>query len=130
MKTRFLSLCGFSALAAVLLAGCAMTPAAGTSVDRNRLSGDELAATNSQMVYEAVELLRPEWLRGRGPVSLTDASEARPNVYVNGSRMGDLDYLREVYVTDVAELRYWTPGEAGARFGMGNPRGVIEIVRR
>ena len=130
MKIRALLLCAVSTVAAVPSTGCATTPGGGTSADRNRLSGEELAATNSQMVYEALELVRPEWLRGRGPVSLTDASEARPNVYMNGSRMGDLDYLREVYVTDVAELRYWPPGEAGARFGMGNPRGVIEIIRR
>ncbi len=130
MKIRALLLCAVSTAAAILLTGCATTPGSGTSADRNRLSGEELAATNSQMVYEALELVRPEWLRGRGPVSLTDASEARPNVYMNGTRMGDLDHLREVYVTEVAELRYWPPGEAGARFGMGNPRGVIEIIRR
>ena len=114
----------------LVLTACSMNPAPGTSGDRSRLSGEELAATNSQMVYEALELLRPEWLTGRGPISLTDAAEARPNVYINGSRMGDLDYLRQVYVTEVAELRYWPAGEAGARFGMGNPRGVIEVIRR
>ena len=130
MKIRSLLLCAISTVVVASVAGCAMTPAGTTSADRNRLSADELTATNSQMVYEALELLRPEWLRGRGPVSLTDAAEARPNVYMNGTRMGDLDYLREVYITDVAELRYWPAGEAGARFGMGNPRGVIEIIRR
>lgn len=115
---------------ATALAGCAMRPATGTVADRNRVSGEDLAATNSQMVYDALQLLKPEWMTGRGPISLTDAAEARPNVYMNGTRMGDLDYLREVYVTDVAEVRYWPSGEAGARFGMGNPRGVIEIIAR
>ena len=122
------------AIAALVLAtaqaGCAMRPATGTAADRNRVSGEDLAATNSQMVYDALQLLKPEWMTGRGPISLTDAAEARPNVYMNGTRMGDLDYLREVYVSDVAEVRYWPSGEAGARFGMGNPRGVIEIVGR
>jgi len=61
---------------------------------------------------------------------MSNSQEARPNVYMNGSRVGDLEYLRDVYTIDVAELRYWEPGEAGARFGMGNPRGVIEIVLR
>lgn len=115
---------------ATVVAGCAMRPATGTAADRNRVSGEDLAATNSQMVYDALQLLKPEWMTGRGPISLTDAAEARPNVYMNGTRMGDLDYLREVYVTDVAEVRYWPSGEAGARFGMGNPRGVIEIIAR
>ena len=122
------------AIAALVLAtvpaGCAMRPATGTAADRNRVSGEDLAATNSQMVYDALQLLKPEWMTGRGPISLTDAAEARPNVYMNGTRVGDLDYLREVYVSDVAEVRYWPSGEAGARFGMGNPRGVIEIIVR
>lgn len=111
-------------------AACAMAPGPGTGSNRNRISGDELAGTNSPTVYEALELVRPEWLTARGPVSLTDATEARANVYMYGSRVGDLDYLREVYVVDVAELRYWPAGEASARFGMGNPRGVIEILPR
>jgi hypothetical protein len=33
-------------------------------------------------------------------------------------------------VIDVTEVRYWTAGQASARFGMGHPRGVIEITRR
>lgn len=98
--------------------------------ERNRVGREELVSTNARMAYEALERVRPSWMTSRGPVSITDATEARPNVYMNGARLGDLDYLKEVYVSDVEELRYWTAGEAGARFGMGNPRGVIEIVPR
>ena len=115
---------------AAVLAGCAMNPAPGTTVQRNLVSSEDLVATNSPMLYDALQLLRPEWMRGRGPISASDPTEARANVYMNGTRMGDLDYLREVYVSDVAEVRYWPVGEAGARFGMGNPRGVIEIISR
>ena len=31
---------------------------------------------------------------------------------------------------DVTEVRYWDAGRAFAHFGMGHPRGVIEILRR
>ena len=112
------------------ITACSMSSGSSSSSNRNRITGEQLATTNSSTVYEALEMLRPRWLNSRGPVSMTDSEEARANVYMNGTRVGDLEYLREVYVMDVEALRYWPPGEAGARFGMGNPRGVIEIIPR
>lgn len=117
--------------------GCATTEGPTASSQRDRVTGEELATTNASTVYEALERLRPDWLSGRGAVSMTDESgsqgdpaTARPNVYMSGMRMGGLDYLRQVYVQDVELLRFWQPGEASARFGMGNPRGVIEVIPR
>jgi hypothetical protein len=121
---------GLATLAIGSITACSMAPATGGVAQRNRVSHEELASTNSRTVYEALEMVRPQWMTGRGPVSMTDPTEARPNVYMHGNRVGDLDYLKQVYVLDVAELVYWEPGEASARFGMGNPRGVIEIIPR
>ncbi len=128
MEKKVLPIAGLAIV--VVAAACTAMSSSSSGASRNVISGDELSATNSQTAYEALQMVRPEWLTGRGPVSLTDATEARPNVYMYGSRVGDLDYLRDVYVQDVAELRYWSTGEASARFGMGNPRGVIEIIPR
>ena len=130
MQTRSFLVAGLAVLAVGSVTACAMAPASSSGAGQNTITGEELAATNSQSVYEALELVRPQWMTGRGPISMTNSTEARPNVYMYGSRVGDLEYLRDVYVQDVAELRYWPAGEAGARFGMGNPRGVIEIVPR
>lgn len=121
------------ALAAVflLLAGCsaaANRDGAGRG-DRSLLSSEQLAATNSANVYEAIEKLRPEWLTSRGPRSMTDATPAMPDVFMNGQRLGPAEYLREMRALDVSEVRYWAAGPAAARFGMGHPRGVIEITR-
>jgi hypothetical protein len=33
-------------------------------------------------------------------------------------------------VSDTEEIRYWRPGQAAAKFGMGHPRGVIEVIAR
>ena len=118
-------------------AGCASGSGGSDAASRNAISRDELVATNTQWVYDALQRTKPQWLTARGVVSLTDPSgtrgdptEARPNVYMHGNRVGDVDYLRQVSVLDVEEVRFWPPGEAGARFGMGNPRGVIEIIPR
>jgi len=130
MRVKSKVLAGVSAVAIGMVAACSMAPGPETTGDRNRITAEELQSSHSSTVYQALELLRPSWLSSRGPVSMTDSEEARANVYMNGNRVGDLDYLRTVYVQDVAELRFWPPGEAGARFGMGNPRGVIEIIPR
>lgn len=119
---------GLAAMSIGWLAACATMSVRQDPAEENYLSGEELAGSNSRTVYEALERLRPQWLTSRGPVSATDPTLARPNVYMNGARIGDLDYLRQVNVIDVGGVRFWTAAEASARFGMGNPRGVIEII--
>jgi hypothetical protein len=93
------------------------------------LTQDELAATNSGNLYDAIAKLRPEWLTSRGPTSVTDPTPTAADVYMNGLALGNVEYLRGVRVLDVNAVRYWPAGEAAARFGMGHPRGVIELMR-
>lgn len=115
-----------------LFIGCASasTQAGAHRESRNLLTQEQLAATNRTNLYEAIEKLRPEWLTSRGPTSVTNAELSVPSVYMNGAMLGKAEYLRGMLVTEVTEVRYWEAGPASARFGMGHPRGVIEISRR
>jgi hypothetical protein len=61
---------------------------------------------------------------------VTDPTPTAVDVYMNGSMLGKADYLRQVRLLDVTEVKYWDAGSASARFGMGHPRGVIEITRK
>jgi hypothetical protein len=117
-------------LAAVTLAGCASAGTTGERSNRNRITTEQLSRLTADNAYDAVRRLQPQWLESRGPSSVSDANPATPAVYLNGSRVGDVEYLRTVPLTTVAEIRYWTPGEASARFGMGLPRGVIELISK
>ena len=81
-------------------------------------------------VYDAVQKLQPSWLSSRGPMSLTNDAQAVVNVFIGGNQVGDVDYLQTMLPDDVDHVRYYESGEAGARFGMGHPRGVIEVVPR
>jgi hypothetical protein len=94
------------------------------------LTQDQLAATNSGNLYDAIAKLRPEWLTSRGPTSVTDPTPTAADVYMSGLALGNVEYLRGVRVLDVSAIRYWPAGEAAARFGMGHPRGVIELIRK
>lgn len=113
------------------IAGCAAaTSAQGGRAGSNQLTETELASTNSDNLYDAIAKLRPDWLTSRGPKSVTDMTLASVDVFMNGTMLGGIDYLREVRPLDVRDVRYWNAGQAATRFGMGHPRGVIELIRR
>jgi hypothetical protein len=122
---------------AALLVTCVLAGCAGaTKHSRGGQNGsvvltrEEMAKTNSDNLYDAIAKLRPEWLTSRGPTSATDMTPTSVDVYMNGTQLGNADYLRQVRVLDVTEVRYWDAGQASARFGMGHPRGVIELTRK
>jgi hypothetical protein len=113
------------------LAGCVAAASQSGSAPSggNRLTRTQLASSNSDNVFDAIAKLRPEWLSSRGPTSVTDATPTSVSVFMNGSMLGKGDYLKQVSLLDVSEVRYWDAAQASARFGMGHPRGVIEIIR-
>ncbi|HEX7051776.1 MAG TPA: hypothetical protein VF188_16340 [Longimicrobiales bacterium] len=115
------------AAAVALMTACASAMSGAGAESRNVITASDLAGTNAQTAYEAVRILRPDWLSSRGPTSLTNSSPNSVTVYVNGVEVGDAEYLRNVSVLDITELRYYEPGTAAARFGMGHQRGVIEL---
>lgn len=133
------ALVGVATVLASLAAGCARASAssdapaatqpANTS-SRNTLTQQQLSATNANSLYDAIEKLRPEWLTSRGATSVTNAAPTLASVYMNGTMLGKTDYLRDMRVLDVTEVRYWDAGQASARFGMGHPRGVVELTRK
>lgn len=115
----------------LILAGCVTSGVgSGTSGDQNRITREQMLEVNASTVYDAVQKLRPSWLTSRGPVSVTDMSPNVLTVYMSGSEVGDVEFLRTLRPDDVREIRHYDAGEASARFGMGHPRGVVEVIPR
>jgi hypothetical protein len=114
-----------------LLGGCASAGASGASnrASQSQLSHSDLTGANADNLYDAVARLRPNWLGTRGATSVTNSTPTEVDVYMDGNFLGKSDYLRQVRIQDVTSVRYWDAGQASARFGMGHPRGVIEIIR-
>lgn len=112
--------------------GCASAATQGETSRsaRNQLTREELGRTNSNNLYDAIAKVRPEWLSSRGPTSVTNSTPTSVDVFMNGSMLGNADYLKQLGVIDVSEVRYWDAASASARFGMGHPRGVIELTRK
>lgn len=86
--------------------------------------------SGAQDVYSALQRIRPVWLSSRGPRSLTDPTPSVADVYLNGVEVGDVTYLKTVNVEDVREMRFYSAGESGARFGMNHPGGVIVVTTK
>jgi len=97
---------------------------------RNQLTREQLAAANSTNLYDAIAKIRPEWLSSRGPTSVTNSTPTSVDIFMNGSMLGNADFLKQLGILDVSEVRYWDAASASARFGMGHPRGVIELTRK
>ena len=74
-------------------------------------------------------MLRPDWLRGRGPTSLS-GGVPEVLVYVDGQRMGGRAILTQYPVNSVREIRFHNATDATQRWGTGHAGGVIELIIR
>ena len=88
---------------------------------RNLITRSELADLPEQNALQAIERLRPRWLRqplGRSPVPV-----------INGTpqRSASLSALRSIRVADLREMRYMSASDATTRWGTGFDGGAIII---
>ncbi len=123
------------ALAAVLACASQSGPnaPAGTVVartDRNIISDAEIQSGPSSNLYDLISKLRPNFLRSRGPMSLSSGSTANEyaTVYMDGRPYGDIASLRSIVSTQVSEIRYYDANSAASKFGTINGNGVIEVI--
>ncbi len=115
-------------LLAFCLEGCA---AAGTGpgASRNLITRSQIEESQAITAYDVIRSLHPQWLRARGQtVGLANATPVTPTVFMDGTRIGELDVLNAYQVRDIQEIRYLDAGRAASRYGMGYPRGIIEII--
>ncbi len=109
-----------TALALSLVVGACASSGERSGGDSRLLTAEELEASGASDVYEAVERLRPRWLRGRGGRSL-DALETDILVYFNDSRMGSPEEtLRSMSLDGISRIEYLDSARASALPGTGS----------
>jgi len=118
------------AAALLTLAACSPKSARVTPQDRNLITADEIAKSNATNAFEAVERLRPAFLRTRGSQSLQNQEPPTPMIYVDGMRYGPLQTLASVPTLGIVSIQYLTAIEATQRYGLGNEGGAIMITTR
>ncbi|MEX1183415.1 MAG: hypothetical protein WEF86_09275 [Gemmatimonadota bacterium] len=114
----------------ILCLACAPRPSGAPAGRGNVITSDQMASVNAQSAYEAVQRLRPDWLSTRGPSAMLTSAPDVASVYLGGNYMGPVEALHRIRSDDLQELRYYEPGEASARFGMGHERGVIDVIMK
>lgn len=122
-------LLALASLGLAAVTGCAST-GPGTSAprtQRNVITVEELSQAGDVSVYEALQRLRPQFLRGR--IALGSTAESVPvAVYIGDLKMEGVDHLREVMVRAVKQVQYLEPQQANARFGGNNASGALIVI--
>ncbi len=94
--------------------------------DSELISLEELQNQPAGSAFDAVERLRPNWLRNRGPFSTT-RPQSYPEVFVDDRHFGTLESLRQIDLDAVSEIRFLNGRDATTRFGTGYPGGLIMV---
>ena len=99
--------------------------------DPNVITEAELATRSTLTARQAIEQLRPQFLRVRGMTTLGNAQTSDVIwVYLDGTRMGTLEVLSNIGAHEIREIRYLSPSEATNRYGTGHVQGAIVITRK
>ncbi len=116
-------------LSATLVIACASS---GTRSDsspppRGVLTAEILSETQESDLYQAVQRLRPQWLRARGAARISGGN-LTVSVYVNDVRRGQVGFLRTIQLEAVQRVQFLTGTEATTRWGTGVAGGVILVT--
>ena len=102
--------------------GSGSAPSASASV----IQRNELLAREFTNMFDAIQALRGNWLRGRGSDSFQNPSTIQ--VYLDNQRLGGIEQLPAISPRTVAQVRRYDGIEATSRWGMDHGSGVIAIT--
>lgn len=127
-----LSICWFAACGGGTSASGAPGQAAPQRAS-NVLTAEEIQRHGGKDLQEVLKILRPAWFRTK-PTGMAGGM-AGGGVYVDpiilyldGRRLGGLGQMRDIPVSVVLSVRYYTASEAQGRFGLDNLQGAIDVV--
>lgn len=108
-----------------LAAACKSGPGPRPAGTSNIIFRDQILAASYSTAYDAVRALHPNWLIGR---SQRRGDEGIIWVYVDNSRYGDVNTLRNVPAASISSIRRIDAGTATTRWGQGHTEGVILVT--
>jgi hypothetical protein len=111
---------------------------------RNMISAAEIEKYGANgSVHDLVHALRRQWLnvkqmsiretptvtaQGKAGARVTPAGDATLMVYLDRTKVGDMETLRSLPIAGVVGVRYYTPAEALRKWGSGHEHGAIEVL--
>ena len=109
--------------------------AAGTGSSETRAQADNSVITATELrqavesnLLDYIRAHRPMWLQRARPTAIRPDRESEVVVYLDNTRMGGPETLREFAPSSAMLVRYFTPTSAHSRFGPGHLNGVIQMI--
>jgi len=119
-----------SLLLALSLAACVKASNSPQSAQRDLITEEEIASSNTMNAYEAVQKLRGNFLSDRGKTTILGKSPSKPTVFVDGIQFGEIQSLRTISTSVIQSIRLYRAYEAEQRYGNGVMGGVIEVTTK
>ena len=94
-------------------------------VDRNFISHEQVVETRTTNAFEAIAMLRSNWLLPRGVDSFSTPGQVL--VYFNDTRLGGVQTLDRIGLNEIGYIRYFDGLEATSRWGLDHGHGVIYV---
>ena len=113
-------------LVTAFLAACASGGGGSPRTARNLITRQEIEATTAADALEAIDRLRPEFLR---PRSGSGAGLSAPVIYLNGIR-ASRSQLQALPKDVVLEVAYIESQDATTRYGTGHGAGAVLVTVR
>lgn len=92
----------------------------------------ELEESNTSNLYEAIQRLRPQWLRPRGGTNFSGGGGTAVMVYQGNTQLGEMEALRSINIDFAEEVRFLDSSTASNTLpGLGSRSvaGAIVIKR-
>ncbi|MGH7700533.1 MAG: hypothetical protein ACREMJ_08475, partial [Gemmatimonadales bacterium] len=113
---------------------------AATSLDAQRrstvITAEEIEEARPHVgtAFDAVQTLRPRWLRARDVIFSGRENEVvqvpQVHVYLHDVDMGDVTYLKTILAERVYELRFLGANQAASRFGPTAGPVIVVTLKR
>lgn len=110
----------------ILMAACSSTGERSSSGGRDLITAEEVAAARGNTAWAIISELRPHFLRPQRGGTAANL----PLVYLDGSRLGELDRLRTISASSVDRIQFISAADATTRWGTGHIGGVILVHSR
>jgi hypothetical protein len=123
MKIRLLALALLVSLSACALGRQGTT---GRGNAHGPIRTEELRFLGTGDALSAVRSLRPSWLRSATPQSVRGNDHMV--VYFEDLRIGGVDALQGMSITEIGRIEYLRPHQAQFRFGPGHLNGAIVVL--
>lgn len=92
--------------------------------------GEMTQAQGLITAWDAVQRLRPRFLRNAGTTSMRGSGDNRAIVRVDEVDSGPPEFLRTIDIQYVKEIRYYSAVDATNRFGGIHGRGIIHVITK